>query len=319
MPNVSLSKIVKGNYMSSTDEKPNYNARITVEGGIKVLYKGLWVTEIDFTEDEITLGVIDPEHDIYPDINLRQYRLDGGDPYISRKHAKFLHKENLYFIQDICNNNSTSIGTKTNVINNETIQLNHGDRIFLSESLSFRFELIPQDDTNTKQNEQSEVLENEAEENDNIKENAETEDVPFDYYLEIDKQTPLFFKPSNKFENIIRLNPGEWPKDEENNSVISIGRRSTEDGVYPDIDLWKFYFNDGDEYIARKHAQIVYHDGTFFFEDVSGKGSTWINEKDEENRLLKTKDEPAKIELKVGDKLIISDSVVFTFKKQELS
>ena len=85
----------------TTDENVNYNARIIVEGGIKVLYKGVWVSEIRFDQDEINLGVMDPEHDIYPDINLRQYRLDGGDPYISRRHAKFIHEDGKYFVQDI--------------------------------------------------------------------------------------------------------------------------------------------------------------------------------------------------------------------------
>ncbi|WP_372367146.1 FHA domain-containing protein [Candidatus Uabimicrobium sp. HlEnr_7] len=281
----------------TTDENVNYNARITVEGGIKVLYKGVWVSEIRFEQDEISLGVMDPEHDIYPDINLRQYRLDGGDPYISRQHARFIHEEGKYFVEDICNNNSTSIQEKVKVINNETIELHHGDRIFLSESLVFRFELVPDNIT-----EEPDTPESEDE-----KQSAE-------YYLEVESQTPLYFKQRNAFTHILDLNPQEWSKTEDT-PALSVGRRSTEEGIYPDIDLWKFYFNEKDEYIARKHACITFEDGNFSFQDVSGKGSTWINIKDDDHRLLKSESGKEKKQLNVGDKLIISDSVVFIFKK----
>ena len=282
----------------TTDENVNYNARIIVEGGIKVLYKGVWVSEIRFDQDEISLGVMDPEHDIYPDINLRQYRLDGGDPYISRRHAKFIHEDGKYFVQDICNNNSTSIQEKVKVINNETVELHHGDRIFLSESLVFRFELVPDNVT-----EEPDVVENEEE-----KQNTE-------YYLEVESQTPLYFKARNAFTHILDLNPQEWKRNDEDVPVISVGRRSTEENIYPDIDLWKFYFNEKDEYIARKHARITFEDDKFYFCDVSGKGSTWLNVKDDDHRLLKSESGKEKKELQVGDKLIISDSVVFVFKK----
>ncbi|BBM85232.1 FHA domain-containing protein [Candidatus Uabimicrobium amorphum] len=283
----------------TTDENVNYNARIIVEGGIKVLYKGVWVSEVRFDQDEISLGVMDPEHDIYPDINLRQYRLDGGDPYISRRHAKFIHEDGKYFVQDICNNNSTSIQEKVKVINNETVELHHGDRIFLSESLVFRFELVPDNVTE----EPDDVVENEEE-----KQNTE-------YYLEVESQTPLYFKARNAFTHILDLNPQEWEKDDKDIPTVSVGRRSTEENIYPDIDLWKFYFNEKDEYIARKHARLTFEDDKFHFYDVSGKGSTWLNVKDDEHRLLKSESGKEKKELQVGDKLIISDSVVFIFKK----
>lgn len=320
-------------------------AKLVVEGGIKILYKGVWVTEIPFDQDEISIGVMDPENDIYPDINLRQYRLDGGDPYISRKHARFTKENDEYTVEDICGNNSTSINSKTGVLNESKKTLQNGDRIFISESIGFRFELCSDtvstsgessivDAQKVDSKEELESLdENEAQEQgeektddatsdpktpeesqteENQEENQEQKKEGF--YLEVEGEEPLFFKPRNTFTYVIDLTPDEW-QEEDGHKSISIGRRSTEDNIYPDIDLWKFYFNDGDEYIGRKHARIFEDEGKLYFQDLSGKGSTWINEKDDEHRLLKTATDEAKKELNVDDKILISDSVVFTVRK----
>jgi len=111
--------------------------KLTVEGGLKVLYKGVWVQEVPFEAEQITIGVLDPENNIYPDINLRQYRLEGEDPYISRRHARFLRSEGKYYIEDICRNNSTSLNTKGEIINGQKRELQEGNRIFISESIVF--------------------------------------------------------------------------------------------------------------------------------------------------------------------------------------
>lgn len=278
-----------------TQESP----RLVVEGGIQVLYKGVWVKEIPFDRDEIGIGVMDPENDIYPDINLRQYRLEGGDPYISRRHGKFTRKDGKYFVEDVCNNNSTSVDTKSNIINNEQHELQPGMRVFISESVAFRFEVAPPEE------EKPEAT-------------AGADQEWPKWYLEVEGQIPLFFRPSNTFTHLIELNPAEWKIDPKDGlPALHIGRRSTEDNVYPDLDLWKFYFNDADEYIARKHARIFAREGKLYFQDLSGKGSTWYNVRDDEHRLVRTDTDEAKYEIQLEDKLLISDSAVFVVRKQE--
>lgn len=315
--------------------------KLVVEGGIKVLYKEVWVTEIPFESEEITIGVMDTDNNIYPDINLRQYRLDGGDPYISRRHGRFIYSDGKYYIEDICRNNSTSIDKKSEIINGVKREISLGTRVFISESVVFRFEAnepkqeIPQvkeaaqetilakevPDTNINQNfapkEKSEE-ELPIQSLDSVVQDAPKETVPSEslsYYLEIAGASALFFKPANVFTNRIELLPKEWQKDQDGLAALQIGRRSTEDGIYPDIDLWKFYFNDSDEYIARRHARIIEKEGKLYFQDLSGKGSTWFNEKDDEHRLLRTPENQAIAEIQDGSKLIISDSAVFTVHK----
>jgi pSer/pThr/pTyr-binding forkhead associated (FHA) protein len=290
-------------------EASNY-PKLVVEGGIPVLYQGVWVKEIPFDRDEITIGVMDPENDIYPDINLRQYRLEGGDPYISRRHSRFFSSEGKYYLEDICKNNSTSVETKQTILNGEKKELHVGTRIFISESIVFRFE-----ESSARPMPGMAKI---AAANPNMETQTESKSQICKYYLEVEGEIPLFFKPRNIFTHIIELNPQEWEMDaKDNKRTLHIGRRSTEDGIYPDIDLWKFYFNDGDEYIARRHARIFEQDGKLFFQDVSGKGSTWYNIKDDAHRLVKTENNPAVYEFKSGDKLLISDSAVFVVHEQE--
>ncbi len=324
--------------------------KLAIEGGIKVLYKEVWVTEIPFENEEITIGVMDPDNNIYPDINLRQYRLDGGDPYISRRHGRFLYSEGKYYIEDICRNNSTSIDKKSEIINGVKRELSVGTRVFISESLVFRFEKNePKQEENAAQEASQETILSKEMPDTNIKqappeENPQEEHTPAplknleamvaeatkeesakadnsavetpSYYLEITGPSALFFKSANVFTNKIPLSPKEWAKDQDGLPALQIGRRSTEDGIYPDIDLWKFYFNDSDEYIARRHARILEKEGKLYFQDISGKGSTWFNEKDDEHRLLRTAENQAMAEIQDGSKLIISDSAVFIVHKQ---
>ena len=315
---------------------------LVIEGGIKVLYKGVWVDQIPFDKDEIAVGVMDPENEIFPDINLRQYRLDGGDPYISRRHARFFRSEDKYYVEDLCRNNSTSLDSKSNIINGEKHDMVSGSRVFISESVVFRFE--PHMERNSLQVDpvasagETRISDEKSADKSSSTEDAagekaekaagekaageEGKDVEFEqsaeisHYLEVEGQVPLFFKPRNIFTHIIELNSVEWQSDDDGKKTLKIGRRSTEDGIYPDIDLWKFYFNDGDEYIARRHARIFEQNGKFYFQDTSGKGSTWYNVKDDEHRLLKTDTEEACVEISEGDKLYISDSVAFIVHKQ---
>jgi pSer/pThr/pTyr-binding forkhead associated (FHA) protein len=267
--------------------------KLIVEGNIPVLYKNEWMKEIPLDCEEISVGVMDPDNNIFPDINLRQYRLEGGDPYISRKHARFFKEDDKWYIEDLCRNNSTSVGNKLEIINGIRQELTPGMRIFISESIAFRFE-------------EGEITEESPQERLNEQSTSATN------FLEVSGLIPLYFKPQNLFISTIDLNPEEWDKDQDGLPAIQFGRRSTEDKIYPDVDLWKFYFNDGDEYIARRHARIYYKDNKFYFQDLSGKGSTWYNQKDEDHRLLHNENNPAIHEIQDGDTLIISDSAVFT-------
>jgi len=56
--------------------------------------------------------------------------------------------------------------------------------------------------------------------------------------------------------------------------VITIGRQSPADGIFPDIDMTQV---DKDAYISRRHARIIRKDDGFLFEDVGSSNGSFIN------------------------------------------
>ncbi len=56
--------------------------------------------------------------------------------------------------------------------------------------------------------------------------------------------------------------------------LITIGRQSPADGIFPDIDLTDV---DIDAYISRRHARIIRKDDGFIFEDVGSSNGSFIN------------------------------------------
>lgn len=56
--------------------------------------------------------------------------------------------------------------------------------------------------------------------------------------------------------------------------VITIGRQSPADGIFPDIDLTDV---DDEAYISRRHARILRKDDGFIFEDMGSSNGSFIN------------------------------------------
>jgi hypothetical protein len=56
--------------------------------------------------------------------------------------------------------------------------------------------------------------------------------------------------------------------------VITIGRQSPADGIFPDIDLTEV---DVEAYISRRHARILRKDEGFIFEDMGSSNGSFIN------------------------------------------
>jgi hypothetical protein len=59
-----------------------------------------------------------------------------------------------------------------------------------------------------------------------------------------------------------------------NKDVMTIGRRSPADGVYPDVDLTD---HDPESYVSRRHAQVIHQGGQFIFEDVGSANGSFVN------------------------------------------
>ena len=56
--------------------------------------------------------------------------------------------------------------------------------------------------------------------------------------------------------------------------VVTIGRRSPADGIYPDVDLTD---DDPESYISRRHAQIIRQNTDFIFEDTGSSNGSFVN------------------------------------------
>ncbi|MFP4496863.1 MAG: FHA domain-containing protein [Vulcanimicrobiota bacterium] len=56
--------------------------------------------------------------------------------------------------------------------------------------------------------------------------------------------------------------------------IITLGRESPADGIFPDIDLTDV---DEEAYVSRRHAQIIRKDDGFLFEDLGSSNGSFIN------------------------------------------
>lgn len=59
-----------------------------------------------------------------------------------------------------------------------------------------------------------------------------------------------------------------------NKDVVTIGRRSPADGIYPDVDLTD---DDPESYISRRHGQVIKQSSEFIFEDVGSSNGSFVN------------------------------------------
>lgn len=119
------------------NEEGTRSAYLEVEGGQEVFFRGAYTTRVPLKANSLLFGRRDVMASHYPDIDLMMYR--KLDPAISRRHLRLFRENGRFFVEDLCNNNATFINDYSNKLNHERRELRHGDRIFVSMSLSFIF------------------------------------------------------------------------------------------------------------------------------------------------------------------------------------
>jgi len=116
--------------------------RLVVEGPRAVVSNldgGREVREIAFDVDQITVGCTDIYQSHYPDLDLLMFR--ANDPYLSRRHARFLREGNEYFVEVLTDADSTTFNNSEDVIGqDERRKLTPGDTVYFSHSLAIRYE-----------------------------------------------------------------------------------------------------------------------------------------------------------------------------------
>lgn len=58
------------------------------------------------------------------------------------------------------------------------------------------------------------------------------------------------------------------------NEESQIGRWDADNGIFPDVDLDAF---DSDAKVSRRHARIIYRNGSFMVEDLGSTNGTFVN------------------------------------------
>ena len=111
---------------------------LRVSEGKEVFYRGEYVREIALSGEELLVGRRDVMAGHYPDIDLAMYW--KADKRVSRRHLRFYFNCNgSFFVEDLCNNQSTFLNDIQRPINRERIELHLGDRVKVSQSVVFEF------------------------------------------------------------------------------------------------------------------------------------------------------------------------------------
>lgn len=73
---------------------------------------------------------------------------------------------------------------------------------------------------------------------------------------------------------VIERGGGENSEFPLSNEESQIGRWDADNGIFPDVDLDAF---DSDAKVSRRHARVLYRDGTYMVEDLGSTNGTFVN------------------------------------------
>lgn len=113
---------------------PRDVAFLVIDGGQTVFFDGRMTSQVRLDVDQVLVGRRDPAQGHYPDIDLGHFRhIDG---HISRRHARVYRQQGRWYLEDLCENDATYLNDKAHALNGETVALNAGDRILISDSVA---------------------------------------------------------------------------------------------------------------------------------------------------------------------------------------
>ncbi len=135
------AKVSVLNDCQQQSEYKGKTAFLLVENHQDVFYRGSYLTKIPLMGNPVIIGRRDVMAGYYPDIDLAAYWKQ--DRTISRRHLKIYADINgFYYVEDLCNNNSTHVNTWDCELNRTRMVLRPGDRIFVGKVVVFSFNVI---------------------------------------------------------------------------------------------------------------------------------------------------------------------------------
>ena len=106
-------------------EKQGVYATLIIERGDAV------GTEFVLATDESNIGRWDADNGIFPDVDLDAY---DPEAKVSRRHARIIHKNGRFVIEDLGSTNGTFVNRGRRLIPGTTHLLNNGDEIIVGKT-----------------------------------------------------------------------------------------------------------------------------------------------------------------------------------------
>lgn len=105
-------------------EPKGIHATLTIERGNSV------GTEFNLTSEETYIGRWDADNGVFPDVDLDSY---DDEAKISRRHARIVHRNGGYTIEDLGSTNGTYVNRGRRLIPGNPNKLNDGDEIIVGK------------------------------------------------------------------------------------------------------------------------------------------------------------------------------------------
>jgi pSer/pThr/pTyr-binding forkhead associated (FHA) protein len=115
----------KEDSFESPEKKLGTHATLTIERG------GSANTEFALSSEESYIGRWDADNGIFPDVDL-----DAHDPdaKVSRRHARIIHRNNAYMIEDLGSTNGTFVNRGRRLLPGSPQVLSEGDEIIVGKT-----------------------------------------------------------------------------------------------------------------------------------------------------------------------------------------
>jgi hypothetical protein len=129
---VGVPPIIEAPVMEGTDAEAARDAQRRGSHSRLVIERGESAnTEFYLTGEESNIGRWDADNGIFPDVDL-----DAHDPdaKVSRRHARIVHRNNIYMIEDLGSTNGTFLNRGRRLLPGSPQVLNDGDEIIVGKT-----------------------------------------------------------------------------------------------------------------------------------------------------------------------------------------
>ncbi len=120
------------NIRETVETKELTHAKLTIERGVSI------GEVFSLGSEESNIGRWDADNGIFPDVDL-----DAHDPEakISRKHARIVLQDNIYFVEDLGSTNGTFVNRGRRLLPGNRENLKDGDEIIVGKTF-LRFKIL---------------------------------------------------------------------------------------------------------------------------------------------------------------------------------